>query len=62
MECEKLAQEKTEMQRHYVMVCLSRVYITHSLLLSVKSEFYWLHFLIFGVWQVQFSYHLCHSV
>ena len=21
MECEKLAQEKTEMQRHYVMVC-----------------------------------------
>ena len=23
MECEKLAQEKTEMQRHYVMVCLS---------------------------------------
>jgi len=27
MECEKLAQEKTEMQRHYVMVCLS---LSHS--------------------------------
>lgn len=35
MECEKLAQEKTEMQRHYVMVstfyALMRVYITRLL-------------------------------
>ena len=28
MECEKLAQEKTEMQRHYVMVGIN--YITPS--------------------------------
>jgi len=25
MECEKLAQEKTEMQRHYVMVSIGRL-------------------------------------
>ncbi len=25
LECEKIAQEKTEMQRHYVMVCLDLV-------------------------------------
>ena len=27
MECEKLAQEKTEMQRHYVMVRNSKVFV-----------------------------------
>lgn len=27
MECEKLAQEKTEMQRHYVMVSFSYLFI-----------------------------------
>lgn len=25
MECEKLSQEKTEMQRHYVMVSIHRI-------------------------------------
>ena len=34
MECEKLAQEKTEMQRHYVMVCHS-LFVCLSVCLSV---------------------------
>lgn len=29
LECEKLAQEKTEMQRHYVMV-ISALFVTFS--------------------------------
>lgn len=31
MECEKLAQEKTEMQRHYVMVSIFFILFPESL-------------------------------
>lgn len=50
MECEKLAQEKTEMQRHYVMVSFSYLFIFTAQTLKKKRLFIYGYCLLLSIY------------